>query len=107
MTDIRPIPDGRQPGKGSGTPLKRRQDTGFTPPPRAGDLAPEMLPCWCMCGLVTEHDLEAAEAAFPGIQAFYRELEPKPPTFLDLLRRYLQRAKEAEPTTIALEPMSA
>jgi hypothetical protein len=48
-----------------------------------------------MRGLVTERDFEEAEAAFPGIELFYRRLADKPCTFLDLVRLYLQRV-EAE-----------
>jgi hypothetical protein len=44
-----------------------------------------------MSGLVTERDFEEAEAAFPGIELFYRRLPSKPRTFLDLVRLYLDR----------------
>jgi hypothetical protein len=53
-----------------------------------------------MGGLVTERHFAEAEAAFPGIEAFYRQLEAKPRTFLDLMRLYLlrvgQRLAEAD-----------
>jgi hypothetical protein len=45
-----------------------------------------------MTGWVTERDFAEAEAAFPGIERFYRRLTRKPPTFLDLLRLFLDAA---------------
>jgi hypothetical protein len=45
--------------------------------------------------LVTEHELAEADRAFPGILALYRELERKPPTFLNLLGLYLRRQAAA------------
>jgi len=42
-----------------------------------------------MNGMVTERDFKEAEAAFPGIERFYWRLPRKPPTFLDLLRLFL------------------
>jgi hypothetical protein len=55
-----------------------------------------------MCGFVKECDFQEAEAAFPGIERFYRSLKSKPLTFLDLVRLYLdasqpQQAVEAAP----------
>ncbi len=44
-----------------------------------------------MGGFITERNFQEAEAAFPGITAFYRTLGAKPCTFLDLVRLYLQR----------------
>lgn len=43
-----------------------------------------------MSGLITERELEEAEAVFPGIVALYRRLKRKPSTFLDLWRLYLR-----------------
>jgi hypothetical protein len=43
-----------------------------------------------MSGFITERNFEDAEAAFPGIVRFYRELPMKPRTFLDLMRLYLE-----------------
>jgi hypothetical protein len=51
-----------------------------------------MLMTWGMSGLVTERDFAEAEVAFPGIEGFYRTLNSKPPTFLDLLRLFLDAA---------------
>lgn len=47
-----------------------------------------------MGGFVTERDFDAAEAAFPGIERFFHELDRKPPTFLDLVWLFLDQ-KEA------------
>jgi hypothetical protein len=41
-----------------------------------------------MRGFVTDRDLEAAEACFPGIRAFYASLARKPTTFLELVWLY-------------------
>jgi len=57
-----------------------------------------------MSGFVTERDFAQAEAAFPGIEAFYRGLTWKPPTFLDLVRLYLERAAVS---MIAASPRAA
>ena len=49
-----------------------------------------------MCGFVTERNFKEAEAVFPGIEAFYRSLTDKPPTFLNLLGLFLRRS-DAKP----------
>jgi hypothetical protein len=54
-----------------------------------------------MRGLVTERDLQAAEAEFPGIQALYARLPEKPRTFLDLVQLYFQRQEGAARATRA------
>jgi hypothetical protein len=55
-----------------------------------------------MSGMVTERDFEEAEAAFPGIELFYRRLPSKPRTFLDLVRLYLaQTTCEPSPRAAA------
>jgi hypothetical protein len=54
-------------------------------------LALPMLLCSDMSGYITERDFETAETEFPGIVALYHAMEPAPPTFLDLLRAYLER----------------
>ena len=46
-----------------------------------------------MGGFITERNFEEAEAAFPGIVAFYRALGRKPRTFLDLVQLYLEHAQ--------------
>ena len=46
-----------------------------------------------MCGFVKECDFKEAEAAFPGIERFYRGLKNKPLTFLDLVRLYLDATR--------------
>ena len=38
-----------------------------------------------MRGFITELDFEAVETSFPGIVRYYRELQLKPTTFLELL----------------------
>ena len=43
-----------------------------------------------MRGLVTDQDLELAEAEFPGICRLYAERQHRDRTFLDLLAAYLQ-----------------
>ena len=45
-----------------------------------------------MGGFITERNFEEAEAAFPGIVAFYRTLGRKPRTFLELMTLFLDRA---------------
>jgi hypothetical protein len=47
-----------------------------------------------MRGFITERNFEQAETEFPGIVALYEHMTVKPPTFLDLVRVYLE-----EPTT--------
>jgi hypothetical protein len=54
---------------------------------RAGLASPMLMPT-VMSGLVTERDFREAEAEFPGIVVFYRQLRRKPATFLDLLRLF-------------------
>lgn len=57
-------------------------------------MAPLMLVGWSMSGMVTERDFKEAEAAFPGIEGFYWRLPRKPPTFLDLVRLYLDASSK-------------
>jgi hypothetical protein len=49
-----------------------------------------------MSGFITERHFEEAEAAFPGIQRFYRALGNKPATFLDLMRMFLEAGEPNE-----------
>jgi hypothetical protein len=42
-----------------------------------------------MRGLITEQDFEAVDEAFPGIVRYYRELDEKPATFLELVWGFL------------------
>lgn len=51
-----------------------------------------------MRGFITEKDFTEAEIEFPGIVATYRRLPTKPPTFLDLLRVYLDDEAPAATT---------
>ena len=44
-----------------------------------------------MRGMITEGDFEECECAFPGIVRYYRELEVKPETFLELLWGFIHR----------------
>jgi hypothetical protein len=44
-----------------------------------------------MRGYITEIDFEKCEQAFPGIVRYYRELEEKPETFLELVWGYTHR----------------
>jgi hypothetical protein len=44
-----------------------------------------------MGGFITERNFDEAEAAFPGIVAFYRALGRKPRTFLELVQLFLER----------------
>jgi hypothetical protein len=41
-----------------------------------------------MLGCITEHDLEQADAEFPGIAQFFETLVTKPRTFLELLSQF-------------------
>jgi hypothetical protein len=57
-----------------------------------------------MQGFINETHMEAAEAMFPGIRAFYRGLRCKPTTFLELLWEYferLERCPSSSPPTRA------
>ena len=54
-----------------------------------------------MGGFITERNFAEAEAAFPGIVAFYRALGHKPRTFLDLVQLYLERADARVPIAAA------
>jgi hypothetical protein len=42
-------------------------------------------------GVLTERDLPAAEAEFPGITAFFAQCARKPATFLELVFAYDRR----------------
>ncbi len=44
-----------------------------------------------MRGMITERDFEECECAFPGIVRYYRELQVKPETFLELLWGFIHR----------------
>lgn len=57
-----------------------------------------MLVLTDMNGFITERDFQEAEAAFPGIEAFYRALRAKPVTFLDLMRLYGRNHRWTETT---------
>jgi hypothetical protein len=54
-----------------------------------------------MVGFITERDLEQAEEAFPGIQEFFRSLERKPRTFLDLVSRFEHWCDREQPAATA------
>ena len=54
-----------------------------------------------MGGFITERNFDEAEAAFPGIVAFYRGLGHKPRTFLELVQLFLERADARLPMTAA------
>jgi hypothetical protein len=43
----------------------------------------------CLCGLVTDQDLELAEVEFPGICRFYAARKGRDRTFLELLAAFL------------------
>ena len=51
-----------------------------------------------MRGMITEADLDQAEAEFPGIAAFFAALDHKPGTFLELVSRF-EHWGEAHPQT--------
>jgi hypothetical protein len=42
-------------------------------------------------GFITERHFEIAERTFPGIRDYYRDLNDKPSTFLELVWRYERR----------------
>jgi len=44
-----------------------------------------------MRGMITECDFEECECAFPGIVRYYRELQVKPETFLELLWGFIHQ----------------
>jgi hypothetical protein len=44
-----------------------------------------------MRGFITEIDFEKCEQAFPGIVRYYRELQDKPSTFLELVWGFTHR----------------
>jgi hypothetical protein len=50
-----------------------------------------------MVGFITERDLAQAEEVFPGIQEFFRSLERKPRTFLDLVSRFERWCEPKQP----------
>ncbi len=43
-----------------------------------------------MRGYITEIDFDQAEKSFPGIARYYRDLQSKPETFLELIWRYTE-----------------
>lgn len=58
-----------------------------------------------MRGLITENDFEECECAFPGIVRYYRELQEKPETFLELLWGFINRECScAETVKVAARP---
>jgi hypothetical protein len=58
-----------------------------------------------MRGLITECDFEECECAFPGIVRYYRELQVKPETFLELLWSFIHREHAcSEPVAVASRP---
>jgi len=58
-----------------------------------------------MRGVITEHDFEECECAFPGIVRYYRELKVKPATFLELLWGFIhQECPCAETVPVASRP---
>jgi hypothetical protein len=59
-----------------------------------------------MRGYITEYDFEAVDEAFPGIVRYYRELEVKPTTFLELLWGFTHR-EEGSCDRIAVAPCAA
>lgn len=61
-----------------------------------------------MRGMVTESDFAEAECAFPGIVRYYRELQTKPETFLELLWGFIhQDCPCIEPQPVAARPAIA
>jgi hypothetical protein len=58
-----------------------------------------------MRGYITETDFEQCDEAFPGIVRYYRELQDKPRTFLELFWAYTHRMCGAiEPCPVASRP---
>ena len=56
-------------------------------------------------GVITEHDFEECECAFPGIVRYYRELKVKPATFLELLWGFInQECTCSEVVAVASRP---
>ncbi len=55
-----------------------------------------------MRGFITTRNLDEAEDAFPGIRRLYGGLRPKPRTFLDLMRLYLERTTFDHPAVAAV-----
>lgn len=43
----------------------------------------------CLCGLITDQDLDAAEVEFPGITRFHVACAGRYRTFLELVHAYL------------------
>jgi hypothetical protein len=55
-----------------------------------------------MRGYITEFDFDAVDEAFPGIVRYYRELEVKPNTFLELLWGFTHQTEPAcDPIPVA------
>ena len=58
-----------------------------------------------MRGMITERDFEECECAFPGIVRYYRELQVKPETFLELLWGFIHReCSSASAVAVASRP---
>lgn len=58
-----------------------------------------------MRGMITELDFEEVECAFPGISRYYRDLQDKPETFLELLWSFIHRDCAApKPVAVASRP---
>lgn len=58
-----------------------------------------------MRGLITEIDFKIVDECFPGIVRYYRELQEKPATFLELLWGFTHReCAGSETPALAAEP---
>jgi hypothetical protein len=60
-----------------------------------------------MRGFITEKDFEKVDECFPGIVRYYRQLQDKPQTFLELLWGFThQDCPCPEPVEVASRPAS-
>jgi len=61
-----------------------------------------------MRGFITEKDFEKVDECFPGIVRYYRELQEKPRTFLELLWGFThQQCPCPETVQVAATPASS
>ncbi len=47
-----------------------------------------------MRGFITDSDFDLIDQCFPGIKRYYRELQEKPKTFLELMWRFTLHEQE-------------
>jgi hypothetical protein len=58
-----------------------------------------------LLGFITELDFDTIEREFPGIFRLYRQLRPRPQTFLELFWAYVHRPAEPSSPVVSRPPL--